>query len=98
MTIVNKESDRNKDFSTEIEQHAATIGNLPNEQIKTCRICKVEGFPHEPIIIEKVPGRVLADGRNEIERYELKDYATELPHKHKYSRYYKGWDLEGFFK
>lgn len=61
----------------------AAAGDKNNDQIKTCLICAENGFPHEPILFEKVPGRILADGTNETKSYRVLDYVTNEKHEHK---------------
>jgi hypothetical protein len=61
----------------------AAAGDLPNDQMKTCKICTKNGFPHEPIFFEKIRGRVLADGANEVKGYRVVNYTDNSQHEHK---------------
>ena|SRR5690348_12190962 len=61
-------------------------GGISNERIKLCRICAANGYPHEPIIFHKIPGKVLSNGLVEIARFEVYDYFRPYQkheHKHK---------------
>ena len=75
----------------------AAVGELPNDKVKTCNVCRDRGYPHEPIKIEKEYGRVLSNGTNEVKAYRLINYYNDTPHEHK-PRYYLGFDLEVFLK
>jgi hypothetical protein len=101
----NLENDRDKPYPAPTKKekvlHGAAVGELPNDQVKKCYVCRDRGFPNEPIKIQKELGRALSDGTNEIVHYKLVDYITDRPHQHKEpkqqqqeGRYYKGWDLE----
>src|SRR5436189_4848334 len=63
--------------------HGAAAGDLNNYKIKTCKVCADNGFPNEPIIFEKLNGRVLSDGTNEIAGYRHVGYFTNREHRHK---------------
>ena len=65
--------------------HIAAAGDKPNDKIVPCRICKFNGFPHEPISFSKVNGRVLSDGTNEVKKWIVKDYFSGNIHEHKRS-------------
>lgn len=65
---------------------SAPVGDLPNEKIKTCYICKDNGWPHEAIAFERVLGRVLSDGRNETKGWIIRDYFTDQIHHHRTNR------------
>jgi hypothetical protein len=61
----------------------AAVGDKNNDQINTCKICAENGFPREPTVIEKVPGRMLADGTNQTKSYHVLDYVTSQEQEHK---------------
>lgn len=71
-------------------------GSINNDEIKFCKICTANGYRHEAIKIEKIPGRVLSNGSNETDGYRVVDYTTDKTHEHKEPRFYQGWDLEAF--
>jgi hypothetical protein len=48
-----------------LKLYAAASGDLPNDQVKTCYVCKRNGYPHEAISLEKIIGRTLSNGTNE---------------------------------
>jgi hypothetical protein len=62
---------------------SAAAGDLNNDKITCCKICRSNGWPHEPIQFEKVPGRVLSDGTNEVARWHVKNYYDGRPHSHR---------------
>ena len=61
-------------------------GDLSNDKIKICYICKDNGWPHEAIAFERVLGRVLSDGRNETKGWIVRDYFTGQIHHHRSNR------------
>jgi hypothetical protein len=61
----------------------AAAGDLPNEKIKICYICKNNGWSHEAITFERVLGRVLSDGHNETKGWIVRDYFTGQIHRHR---------------
>jgi hypothetical protein len=86
--------------------YVAAAGDLSNDKVPYCCICKKQGYPHEPVKIQKIVGKVLSDGANEVLGYKLVDYITDRPHQHRepkkkqqqgQGRYYMGWDLEAFY-
>ncbi|MGA7899607.1 MAG: hypothetical protein WA395_05645 [Nitrososphaeraceae archaeon] len=62
---------------------SAAAGDLANEKVKICRICKDNGWPHEAITFERVLGRVLSDGHNETKGWIVRDYFTGQIHLHR---------------
>lgn len=72
--------------SVEIIPRIAAVGDKNNERITNCRICRENGFPHEPIDFEKIPGRMLSDGTRETAGWRLKNYYNGEPHQHKQVR------------
>jgi hypothetical protein len=66
-----------------IGQHFAAAGDVNNDQIKRCRICKDNGWPREGIEFQKVNGRCRSDGTNDIKKWIVKDYFTGQIHQHK---------------
>jgi hypothetical protein len=62
---------------------SAAAGDLNNDRIKCCDVCKTNGWPREPIMFEKIPGRVLGDGTNETKSWQVRDYFTGFEHIHK---------------
>jgi hypothetical protein len=94
------ESQSDKDYLAAAD---AAAGDLDNEKVRFCYTCKNKGYPHEAITLEKVNGRVLSDGKNEVVEWKLKDYFTGRHHQHKQQqqqygeeRHYLGRDLEAF--
>jgi hypothetical protein len=87
MTNIQNKDQSNKFSSVETADgfvlRGAAAGDFDNDKIKTCKVCKHNGFPHEPIKIEKIDGKVLADGTNEIAGYRLLDYYSDKEHTHK---------------
>jgi hypothetical protein len=63
--------------------HGAATGDLSNDKIQTCRVCKNQGFPNEPITFQKISGTVLADGTTETVGYRVLDYHSNIEHTHK---------------
>jgi hypothetical protein len=61
----------------------AAAGDVANDKIKSCNVCSTNGWPHESIQFQKVPGRVLADGTNEVKGWRVRDYFTGRAHTHK---------------
>ena len=61
---------------------AAAAGDLQNDQVICYKICMSNGFPHEPITFQKVNGRVLSDGSNEVKVWTVLDYFTNSIHEH----------------
>jgi hypothetical protein len=66
----------------------AAAGDKSNDDVTRCRICASNGWPHEPIDFEKIPGRMLADGTLETADWKLKNYYSGEPHEHKQWRRY----------
>jgi hypothetical protein len=66
-----------------VELYAAAAGDLPNHQVKTCYVCKRNGYPHEAISLEKIIGRTLSNGTNEVVGWKLNDYFSGRLHQHK---------------
>jgi hypothetical protein len=66
-----------------IEQHFAAAGELNNDQIKKCSICRSNGWLREAITFEPNKGRVKSDGSNEINGWIVRDYFTGQIHQHK---------------
>jgi hypothetical protein len=64
----------------------AAAGDKNNDQITNCKICYSKGWPHEPITFEKVNGRVLSNGSNEVKKCIVRDYFTV----HSRAQVYKG--------
>jgi hypothetical protein len=96
-------SSSNEDFKYNVAADAAA-GDLSNDQVKYCYVCKDIGYPHEAIEIQKVNGRLRNDGTFEATSWTLKDYYTGEPHQHKSRKqgeqqeqketgHYLGWDL-----
>jgi hypothetical protein len=87
MTNIRNENQSNKFTSIKTADgfvlRGAAAGDLDNDKIKTCKLCAHNGFPHEPIKIEKINGKVLANGTNEIAGYRLLDYYSDKEHTHK---------------
>jgi hypothetical protein len=73
---------RNEDFLG-LGVAEAAAGDKNNDDVTRCRVCTSRGFPSEPILFEKIPGRVLSDGTNEVKRYHVINYTDNSPHKHK---------------
>ena len=69
-------------FNQQIAQHIAS-GTLDNDKLPLCRICKQNGFPHEPLRFEKVYGRIRSDGTNEAKQWILRDYFNGNRHVHR---------------
>jgi hypothetical protein len=65
---------------------SAAAGDVSNDRIKTCYICKNNGWPHEAIAFERVLGRVLSDGYNETRGWIVRDYFTGQVHCHRSCR------------
>lgn len=61
----------------------AAGGDVSNDKIKICYICKDNGWPHEAIAFERVLGRVLSDGHNETRGWIVRDYFTGQIHRHR---------------
>jgi len=61
----------------------AAVGDLPNEKIKFCYICKNNGWPHEAITFERVLGKELSDGHNETTGWIVRDYFSGQVHSHR---------------
>lgn len=61
----------------------AASGNISNDRIKTCYICKDNGWSHEVITFERVLGRILSDGHNETKGWIVRDYFTGQIHRHR---------------
>lgn len=61
----------------------AAAGDISNDKIKRCYICRNNGWPHEPITFEKILGRVLSDGSNETRGWIVRDYFTGQIHHHR---------------
>jgi hypothetical protein len=61
----------------------AAVGDLNNDRIKCYNICRTDGWPHEPIQFERVPGRVIADGTKETKSQRIRDYFICRGHVHK---------------
>lgn len=89
MTHNSKYSNLNlKSFDTSSSEAVVVCGpgGINNERIKLCRICAVNGYPHEPIIFHEVPGKLLSNGLREVARFEVYDYFRPYQkheHKHK---------------
>lgn len=69
-----------------IKPRIGAAGDLANEKVPHCYTCQNRGYPHEAITIEKIKGRPLSDGTNEILGYKIMDYFTGSPHQHKQQR------------
>jgi hypothetical protein len=90
----------------------AAAGDLPNEKVKHCYVCADRGYPHEPIEIHKINGRLRHDGTHDTQGHEIRDYYTGMLHQHKQRKqqrqdqdqqksqkpYYLGWNLEAMLK
>jgi hypothetical protein len=76
-------------FESFVLNNAAT-GDISNDRIKTCYICKNNGWPHEAITFEKILGRVLSDGSNEIRGWTIRDYFTGQIHRHRGNKLKRG--------
>jgi hypothetical protein len=74
-------SDEGEDFTWGVAE--AGVGDKNNDDVTRCEICVSKGFPNEPILFEKVPGRILTDGTNETKSYRVLDYVTNEEHEHK---------------
>jgi hypothetical protein len=61
----------------------AAAGDLPNGRVKFCYTCKNRGYPHEAIEFENIPGRLRADGTNEVAGWQLRNYFDGLLHEHR---------------
>lgn len=87
MTNIRNEDQPNKFSSIDTAEtlflRGAAAGDLDNDKIRTCKLCAHNGFPHEPIKIEKINGKVLADRTNEIAGYRVLDYYSDNEHTHK---------------
>ena len=68
----------------------AASSNIFNDRIKTCDVCKNNGYPHEAIMFEKVLGRVLSHGSYETKSWIIRDYFTGQIHCHRSSKLKKG--------
>jgi hypothetical protein len=73
-------------FAMKIIKRIAAAGDKNNDQITNCRICSSNGWPREPITFEKVNGRMLSTGGNEVKRWMVRDYFTGNIHEHKSAR------------
>lgn len=60
-----------------------SVGDITNERIKTCCICKDNGWSHDAITFERVLGKVLSGGRNEPKGWIIRDYSTGQVHSHR---------------
>jgi hypothetical protein len=69
-----------------IRKRLAAAGDVNNEHIKRCYICKDNGWPREAIEFQKVDGRVKSDGTNEVKAWIIRDYFTGRIHEHKERR------------
>jgi hypothetical protein len=69
-----------------IKKRLAAAGDVNNEHIKRCYICKDNGWPREAIEFQKVNGRVKSDGTNEVKAWIIRDYFTGHIHEHKEPR------------
>jgi hypothetical protein len=75
----------------------AAVGDLANEKIKHCYLCKDHGHPHEVIEIHKINGRLRNDRTYDVQGHDIRDYYTGSPHQH-WERYYLGWNMERMLK
>jgi hypothetical protein len=105
MSKTTREPQSDKDCYLLAAETAA--GDLPNDKVKNCHVCKDHGLPHESIEIHKVNGRLRSDGTYDVRRYDLIDYYTGRQHQYKqqYDQraqggggYYKEWDLEAMLR
>jgi hypothetical protein len=69
-----------------IEQHPAAAGDVNNEKLKTCFICKNNGWPREAISFERINGRCRSDGTNEVKGWIIREYFTGREHAHREPR------------
>ena len=69
-----------------IKSRVAAAGDRNNDKIITCNICRNNGFPREAIDFQKVSGRVLSDGTNEVKGWVIRDYFSGNKHVHKQRR------------
>lgn len=77
------QDNNNKNVRPRLKFLGAAIGDLSNEKIKTCDICRKNDFPHEPITFERITGRMLSNCSNETIGWKLKNYVTDRPHEHR---------------
>jgi hypothetical protein len=68
---------------TKTHLRTAAAGDLNNDKIKCCNICRTNGWPHEPVTFTKVPGRTLSDGTNEVKKWTVTNYYDGRQHSHK---------------
>ncbi|MGC2428733.1 MAG: hypothetical protein WA421_16990 [Nitrososphaeraceae archaeon] len=69
----------------------AGAGDRPNDKVVNCKICKSNGYPHEPIDFRKVnSGRIKNDGSYEFQRYEVLNYFSGGKHEHKHRQPLRG--------
>lgn len=85
--ILNHDKHNDVFFDFENSNFARGAGSIDNNKIKICKICATNGFPHEAIIFQKVKGRILSDGTNEIRKWRIVDYFQPWRlHKHEQRR------------
>lgn len=76
-------SENFKDAGTGLFAADASIGQKNNDDVARCKICSEKGFPNESILFEKIPGRILSNGTNEVKNYRVLNYTDNSKHEHK---------------
>jgi hypothetical protein len=61
----------------------AAAGDKSNHEVEKCRVCARNGWPHESIDFQRIPGRMLADGRCETIGWQIRNYYDGNEHRHK---------------
>jgi hypothetical protein len=76
----------NQGEGREIILRVAAAGDKSNDKVRFCYVCRDRGYPHEAVDFQKIPGRMLGDGKRETVGWIVKDYITGNMHVHKQRR------------